>query len=71
MIYKCENCANRGYCINKIKGYKDLCNLVEAVDKVCYYSAYYSLSLKCDYWVEDKEEHANIGEVESEKGGTE
>lgn len=55
MIYKCEDCVNRVNCPEKQAGYKNLCDIVEKVDKEHYPDCYYSLTLKCDYWVEDKE----------------
>lgn len=70
MIYKCENCINRVNCVEKQKGYKDLCRLIEAVDKVCYPVAYYTLTLKCDYWIEDKET-LKMGICDGKKDGAE
>jgi hypothetical protein len=49
------------------EGYKDLCRVIEAVDRACYHTAYYSVTLKCDYWVEDKE----TLETFTEQGGEE
>lgn len=69
MIFKCENCVNRVNCPENQDGYKDLCGLVEAVDKACYPIAYYNLTLKCDYWVEDKVETQRIFSTQTEKGG--
>ena len=69
MIFECEECVNRANCPEKQDGYKKLCRLVEAVDKVCYPIAYYNLTLKCDYWVEDKEVTKRIFSTPTEKGG--
>lgn len=60
MIYKCENCANRHNCTSCNKeNYQNLCNLLATVvkeaDKMPDYRCYFSLTLKCDYFVEDKE----------------
>jgi hypothetical protein len=67
MIFKCENCTNRVNCPERQEGYKDLCRVIEAVDRACYHTAYYSVTLKCDYWVEDKE----TLETFTEQGGEE
>lgn len=72
MIYKCEDCINNKNCIEKQKGYKKLCSEVEKLDKKLYFTAYYSLSLKCDYFVKDNSKEigeckSNILSVEEEK----
>ena len=69
MIYKCENCKNRNNCKEKQDGYKGLCQTIEKIDASCWSDCYYSLTLKCDYWVEDKETYNYIGEVPYEQGG--
>ena len=68
MIFKCENCMNRISCPEKQDGYKNLCKLIEAVDKACCPVAYYTLTLKCDYWIEDKET-LKMGTCDGKKGG--
>ena len=65
MIYRCEECVNRVNCPESQGGYEDICRLVEAVDKACYRNAYYNLTLKCDYWVEDREVTKRIFTKES------
>lgn len=59
MIYKCENCSNRHNCPENKEQYQNLCNLLTTVvkeaDKMPDYHCYFSFTLKCDYFVEDKE----------------
>lgn len=62
MIYKCENCKNRLNCPEKQEGYMNLCEAIENVNKANYFNCYYSLTLKCDYWVKDNETFTDIGE---------
>ena len=65
MIYKCVNCLNRYGCKEKQSGYINLCRDVEALNRTHYPNCYYSLTVKCDYWVEDKESYDDIGYVPS------
>ena len=69
MIYKCENCKNRVDCPEKKQGYQNLCRDAELLNRTHYPNCYYSLTVKCDYWVEDKETYNVIGEVPYTKGG--
>ena len=69
MIYKCENCKNCADCPEKQTGYLRLCRDAEALNKMHYPNAYYTLTVKCDYWVEDKETRNDIGVVCSTKEG--
>lgn len=66
MIYRCENCKNRNNCCENKEQYEHTCNIIEAVakglDELPETHCYFSLSLRCDYWVEDKETY--IGEME-------
>lgn len=71
MIYKCENCKNRNGCTEKKDGYEKLCKDIENVNKTHYPNCYYSITLKCDYWDEDKETYNDVGEVPCQKGGVE
>lgn len=63
MIYKCENCKNRFDCPEKQTGYIRLCIDAEALNKMHYPNAYYTLTVKCDYWLEDKETYNDVGNV--------
>lgn len=69
MIYRCENCKNRHDCPENKEQYKRTCNIISAIarglDELSDHHCYYSLSLRCDYWYEDKETY--IGTMESEK----
>lgn len=56
MIYKCENCKNKSLCPYNKKGYSELCKMVEEIDRINWFDAYYSLILKCDYWVNEKQD---------------
>ena len=71
MIYKCENCKNRGNCPEKQEGYIKLCKDIENIDKNSYHNCYYSLSLKCDYWVKDEATLTGSEETCLCKGGAE
>ena len=75
MIYKCDNCKNRDNCPEKQQGYKNLCRDAEALNKMHYPNAYYTLTVKCDYWLEDKETYNDVGNVPEtnvgKKGGGE
>lgn len=68
MIYRCENCENRHDCLENKEQYKRTCDVISAVargiDELPDHHCYYSLSLRCDYWCEDKETY--IGTMESE-----
>lgn len=63
MIYKCENCKNRVNCPEKQEGYKNLCRDAETLNRTHYPNCYYSLTVKCDYWFEDKEIRNDVGDV--------
>ena len=63
MIYKCENCKNRISCSEKQEGYKNLCKIIEKTDRDRWHDCYYTLTLKCDYWVEDKETYKEVSET--------
>ena len=73
MIYKCENCQNRHNCCENKEQYERTCEMVEdiarAIDRTPKYRCYYSLTIKCDYWVEDKETYAQTFAHSTEKGG--
>ena len=71
MIYKCENCKNRVNCPEKQDGYINLCRDVEKLDKAHYPNCYYTIDVKCDYWVKDYETYNGIGERCSMKEGAE
>lgn len=53
MIYRCENCVNRHKCPENQSQYKKLCSAIEELTKRKEFNCYYSLKLKCDYWVAD------------------
>lgn len=67
MIYKCENCKNRHNCCENKEQYERTCAMIgeiaRAVDKSPAYHCYYSLTIKCDYWVEDKETYDDAGQT--------
>ena len=73
MIYKCENCVNRHNCCENKEQYERTCKVVadiaRAIDKTPDYHCWYSLTIKCDYWVEDKETLAHTFDHPTEKGG--
>lgn len=57
MIYKCKDCLNRECCTENKAQYQALSTLVEAVNKLDRtepFHCWYSLSLKCDYFIQDK-----------------
>ena len=53
MIHKCEDCKNRHDCPENKKQYEALCKAVEKLEKKKKYHCWYSLKLRCDYWVGD------------------
>lgn len=53
MIHKCEDCKNRQDCPENQKQYRALCRALEKLEKKEKYHCYYSLKLKCDYWIGD------------------
>ena len=67
MIYKCENCKNRHNCCENKEQYERTCKTVgdiaRAIDKTPDYHCWYSLTIKCDYWVEDKETYDEVGQT--------
>lgn len=75
MIFRCENCINRTGCSENKEQYEQTCKVIgdiaSALDKLSGYHSYYSLTIKCDYWCEDKEILCNTGEVPYTKGGVE
>lgn len=54
MIYKCENCINNDKCPENQTQYKQLCDAIEILINDSDYHCYYSLNLKCDYYIPDK-----------------
>lgn len=62
MIYKCENCKNRHNCCENKEQYERTCETVgdiaRAIDKMPDYHCYYGLTIRCDYWIDDKETYA-------------
>ena len=73
MIYKCENCKNRNDCCENKEQYERTCKTVDdiarAIDKLPDYRCYYSLTIKCDYFVDDRETYAQTFAHPTEKGG--
>lgn len=69
MIYRCENCKNRNGCHENKEQYITTCNILSAVasglDELPESHCYYSLTVRCDYWCEDKETY--ISTMESEE----
>ena len=61
MIHHCENCINRNNCPENQKQYKALCKKIKKLIKKKKYHCYYSLHLKCDYWIADKNETLFVG----------
>ena len=61
MIYRCEYCTNRHDCPENKEQYMKACDIIDTVirgiDKLPECHAYYNLTLRCDYWCEDKEEY--------------
>ena len=59
MIYRCENCINRKKCHENKKEYQNTCNTLEDIakglDRLPHYRCYYSLTIRCDYWGEDRD----------------
>ena len=59
MIYRCEHCKNRHDCPENMEQYKKTCDIIDTVirgiDELPECHSYYNLTLKCDYWYEDKE----------------
>ena len=56
MIYKCENCQHRENCCENKEQYASLCKVVESVlklDKEPEFHAWFSLTMKCDYFQAD------------------
>ena len=47
----------------KSKRIYKLCIDAEALNKMHYPNAYYTLTVKCDYWLEDKETYNDVGNV--------
>lgn len=72
MIYKCENCKNRNNCCENKEQYERTCKMVgdiaSAIDKAPDYHCWYSLTIKCDYWVEDKETYGQTFNCSIDKG---
>ena len=52
--YKCENCINRHNCPENQSQYKKLCSAIDKLTKKREYHSYYSLTIKCDYWIADE-----------------
>lgn len=69
MIYKCDNCKNRDNCPEKQEGYMNLCRDAEKIDKTHYPNAYYTLTVKCDYWIQDADN--DIGDSCPQEEGAE
>ena len=59
MIYRCEHCVNRYSCPENKEQYTKTCDIIETVakgiDKLKECHSFYSLTIKCDYWIYDKE----------------
>lgn len=59
MIFNCEDCINRNNCSENKEQYERTCktlhDVARGLDKLPEYSSYYSLEIKCDYWVKDRE----------------
>lgn len=59
MIYRCENCKNRNGCPENKAQYEKTCDIISAVvrgiDRLPDCHSYYNVTVKCDYWCEDKE----------------
>ena len=56
MIYKCENCKNRENCCENKAEYTALTKVVENVvklDREPEFRAWFSLTMRCDYFQED------------------
>ena len=53
MYYKCENCVNRYNCPENQTQYRKLCKAIDKLTKKKKYHSYYSLTIKCDYWIAD------------------
>jgi hypothetical protein len=57
MIYRCIDCVNRENCPENQKEYMALCDEIDNILKFdCKggkFHCYFSLNLKCDYFVED------------------
>lgn len=57
MIYKCENCENRGNCTQNKGQYTALCKVVESVlklDKENEFHSWFNLTMRCDYFRPDR-----------------
>ena len=67
MIYYCDDCVNRFDCPENQEQYQNLVDLISGItyniNRDPKYHCYYSLKLKCDYWVKDLSLVA--GEMES------
>ena len=59
MIYSCDYCVNRHDCHENKEEYTKACDLIAAtlyeIEHNPDYLCWYSCSMKCDYWIEDKE----------------
>ena len=71
MIFSCEDCINRNNCPENKEQYERTCNTLRDVarglDKLPEYHSYYSLEIKCDYWVKDKEIEVLCSDGEGDK----
>ena len=56
MIYCCKDCINRVNCPQNQKQYQALCRKIGRLIKKKSYHCFYSLRLKCDYFVADRGE---------------
>lgn len=68
MIFQCDNCKNRVDCPENKTQYKKTCDIISAVvrgiDRLPDCHSYYNVTVKCDYWCEDKETYINATESE-------
>lgn len=62
MIYRCEHCKNRQDCPENKEQYIKTCDIINTVvrgiDELPECHSFYSLTIRCDYWVEDKETYS-------------
>ena len=68
MIYRCKHCKNRHDCPENKEQYEKTCDIASAfmrgIGSLPDYHSYYSWSLKCDYWYEDRETYVTTMESE-------
>ena len=58
MIYRCENCKNRHNCHENKEQYTKTCEIINTVargiDRLPDCNSFYGVTVRCDYWEEDK-----------------